>query len=234
MAGSAHAQDLSKYPDWSGQWRNTSAFSGIRPSRSARRAGPAHPEYQARYEANLADQAAGGLGDDPTVNASRTACAGDDRRLPDGNHHQPKTTYILPTTPYRGAIHRRTGLPKELGHRRSTPFNRKWGRHGQRRRYSTLEAETRGFKVRAPTRPAASPPDDNQTVIKERISLDRPTELRCRRDHDHRPCMTRPLGLSQEISSRSEPTPIWHFNDAPRTTTTLCSERQLFITSTAS
>jgi len=67
MACSAQAQDLSKYPDWSGQWRNTSGiqWDQTKPLGPAQQA-PLTPEYQARYEANLADQAAGGLGDDPT------------------------------------------------------------------------------------------------------------------------------------------------------------------------
>ena len=37
---------------------------------------PLTPEYQARYEASLADQAPGGLGDDRPAAASRTACRG--------------------------------------------------------------------------------------------------------------------------------------------------------------
>src|SRR5580700_1797985 len=67
------AQDLSKYPDWSGQWkfglnlRGPLAF-GIpwdpdKPSGPGQQA-PLTPEYQARYEANLADQAAGGQGEE--------------------------------------------------------------------------------------------------------------------------------------------------------------------------
>jgi len=63
----AQAQELSKLPDWSGQWKNT---SGIQWDQT-RPLGPAQgamltAEYQARYEVNLRDQAAGGLGDDPT------------------------------------------------------------------------------------------------------------------------------------------------------------------------
>src|SRR5215471_2387920 len=59
--------DASKLPDWSGQWKNT---SGIQWDPSKPR-GPAQqppltPKYQKRYQANLADQDAGGLGDDPT------------------------------------------------------------------------------------------------------------------------------------------------------------------------
>jgi hypothetical protein len=63
IAGDAQAQDLSKYPDWSGQWKS---MAGIQwdPTKPLGRAQqpPLTPEYQARYEASLADQAAGGLG----------------------------------------------------------------------------------------------------------------------------------------------------------------------------
>src|ERR1700693_4020742 len=67
IAGGAQAQDLSKFPDWSGQWKS---MSGIQwdPTKPLGRAQepPLTPEYRARYEASLADQALGGLGDDPT------------------------------------------------------------------------------------------------------------------------------------------------------------------------
>src|SRR5437867_639074 len=67
MACNAQGQDLSKYPDWSGQWHNRAgiAWDQTKPL-GPRQQAPLTPEYQARYEANLADQAAGGLGDDPT------------------------------------------------------------------------------------------------------------------------------------------------------------------------
>ena len=78
MACSAQAQDLSKYPDWSGQWKNTSGIQWDQTNRSAAPAGPADAGYQARYEANLADQTAGGWVTTRPVNASRTACRGHD------------------------------------------------------------------------------------------------------------------------------------------------------------
>jgi hypothetical protein len=63
------AQGLSKYPDWSGQWKMTVSptaqvafgvnWDPDKGSGLAQQA-PLTPEYQARYEANLKDQAAGG------------------------------------------------------------------------------------------------------------------------------------------------------------------------------
>src|SRR5450432_2716699 len=70
---SAQAQDMSKYPEWSGQWKRTVSPTsqvafGVNwdPDKGSARAqqAPLTPEYQARYEANLADQAAGGQGDE--------------------------------------------------------------------------------------------------------------------------------------------------------------------------
>jgi hypothetical protein len=85
LAPTARAQvsDLSKYPDFStGQWRRPEG-GGPRydPSKPARRGqqAPLTPEYQARYEANLKDQAAGGQGLDQTY-----------RCIPSGMPRHPK------------------------------------------------------------------------------------------------------------------------------------------------
>src|ERR1700731_5390007 len=61
----ASAQDVSRYPDWSGQWKKPVGVGNqwdlSRPPGRGQR--PAlTPEYQALYEARQADRAAGGLG----------------------------------------------------------------------------------------------------------------------------------------------------------------------------
>jgi hypothetical protein len=66
----AQAQDRSKYPDWRGQWIRVGGGQGAswdptKPGGPGQQA-PFTPEYQAIFEANLADQAAGGQGTDPT------------------------------------------------------------------------------------------------------------------------------------------------------------------------
>src|SRR5947209_220617 len=63
---SAQAFDESKYPDWSGEWR-LGPPTKWDPTKSPGRGQepPLTPEYQAIFEANLADQAAGGQGTDP-------------------------------------------------------------------------------------------------------------------------------------------------------------------------
>src|ERR1700730_14252811 len=72
IGGLTQAQDMSKYPDWSGQWKTAmnplaqvafgAQWDPNKPAGPAQQA-PLTPEYQARFEANLADQAAGGQGD---------------------------------------------------------------------------------------------------------------------------------------------------------------------------
>ena len=65
----AQAFDQSNYPDWSGQWKRPAGVGNqwdtSKPPRRGQQA-PLTPEYQAIYEANLKDQAAGGQGTDPT------------------------------------------------------------------------------------------------------------------------------------------------------------------------
>ena len=62
-AAQAQVLDFSKYPDIVAQWRRPAGI-GIQWDQSKRvgraQQAPLTPEYQALYEANLADQAAGG------------------------------------------------------------------------------------------------------------------------------------------------------------------------------
>src|SRR5579872_1764580 len=95
FATNARAQDLSKLPDWSGQWKSTAGIQWD-PTKPLGRAQqpPLNAEYKARYERSLADQAAGGLGDDPTG-----------RCIPHGMPRVMTVVYpmeivILPTTTY--------------------------------------------------------------------------------------------------------------------------------------
>src|SRR5262245_11287455 len=57
----AHGHDAAKYPDWSGQWDRIGGGS-FDPSKRPGRAQqpPLTPEYQAIWEANMADEASGG------------------------------------------------------------------------------------------------------------------------------------------------------------------------------
>ena len=61
----ARAHDETKYPDWSGQWLRTGGiqWDPTKPIGRGQQA-PLTPEYQAIFEASLADQALGGAGND--------------------------------------------------------------------------------------------------------------------------------------------------------------------------
>ena len=66
--GIVQAQDMSKYPDWAGQWRHADPGNQFDNSKGKGRLqqAPLTSEYQALFEAGEADQAAGGQGNDPT------------------------------------------------------------------------------------------------------------------------------------------------------------------------
>lgn len=214
----ARAQEPSKLPEWSGQWKNTSGiqWDQTRPLGPAQQA-PLTAEYQARYELNLKDQAAGGLGDDPTGQC-----------IPHGMPRvmtvvypmevvvTPKTTYILTdyTIPRRIFTDGRD-WPQELDQNFNGTSIGRWVDPDGDGRYTALVAETRGFK--GPRTFEASGlrlHDDNQTVIKERFSLD-PADKSILRDEitviDH--ALTRPWTVTKRYQHESDPMPIWHFND---------------------
>jgi hypothetical protein len=218
MACGAQAQDLSKLPDWSGQWKNTSGiqWDQTKPLGRGQQA-PLTAEYQSRYDANLADQAAGGLGDDPTGQC-----------IPHGMPRvmtvvypmevviTPKTTYILTdyTVPRRIFTDGRD-WPAEMDQNFNGSSIGRWTDPDAQGRYTALDTETRGFKgPRSYEASGLRLHDDNQTVIRERFSLD-PTDRNVLRDEitviDH--ALTRPWTVTKRYRHEPDPKPLWHFND---------------------
>ncbi|MBA0085804.1 MAG: hypothetical protein HRJ53_12470, partial [Acidobacteria bacterium Pan2503] len=147
---SAQAFDESKYPDWAGEWRlgPPTKWDPSKPPGRGQEA-PLTAEYQAIFEANLADQAAGGQGTDPTY-----IC------IPDGMPRAmnvvfpmeivitPKTTYIM--IEYLSMLRRiytdgrdwpRDQEPSFMGYSIG-----KWVDEDGAGRYSLLEVETRNMK----------------------------------------------------------------------------------------
>src|SRR5437868_15425192 len=64
-AAGAQTLDQAKYPDWSGQWSRVPdggvpRYDPTKPIR--KQEAPLKPEYQARFEASMRDQDAGGMG----------------------------------------------------------------------------------------------------------------------------------------------------------------------------
>jgi hypothetical protein len=176
----AQAQDLSKYPDFSGQWRKPDGIGNgpwdvTKPAGRGQQA-PLTPEYQAIYEAKLAERATGSLTGDPTAQC-----------IPHGMPRSmvgiypmelivtPKTTYLLSdyNEPRRIFTDGRT-WPKEFERTFLGYSIGKWVDEDGDGKYDVLDVETRGFKGPRTFDGSGIPlHDDNETVIKERFYLDK-------------------------------------------------------------
>jgi hypothetical protein len=175
----ASAFDESIYPDWSGQWfrpRGVGVQWDQTKARGLKQEAPLTPEFQARLAASLADQAAGGQGDD-----ARFTC------LPLGMPRMmtvvwPMEIVVLPKVTY---IHFENSMPRRIyTDGRDFPTDQepsflgysigKWLDTDGDGRYDTLEVETRNFKGPRTVEFSGIPlHDDNETVVKERIFLDK-------------------------------------------------------------
>jgi hypothetical protein len=179
MCGAAPAQETAKFPDWSGQWLRTYGgnprYDQTKPIR--KQEAPLKPEYQARFEASIADQNAGGHG----LDRGYTCLPQGMPRMMSGVSRfeflfKPEITYIL--------FERTEFAPRRIyTDGRDFPITEetwftgysigKWLSTRDQARYDTLEIETR--RVRAPRTwdqsgiPMADDPDG---IIKERIALD--------------------------------------------------------------
>ena len=179
LAAPAHAFDESKYPDFAGQWRKPNGvnvqWDQTKPLGLAQQA-PLKPEFQASLEASLRDQQLGGQGDD-----ARYTC------LPNGMPRimsviwpieiviSPKITYVI----------FENNLPRRIfTDGRSWPTNEepsfngysigKWTEADANGRYTALEVETRNLKGPRTFESSGIPMhSDNETVVNERISLDK-------------------------------------------------------------
>src|SRR5262249_36590370 len=180
MLSSAAAFDETKYPDWSGQWKRTRGVGVVwdetKPPGLGQQA-PLTPEYQAILEASIADQAAGGQGGDTRV----TCVSNGMPRLmtivrPIEFFVQPKITLVvyennLPRRIYTDGrdFSAKDNLPSYAGYSIG-----QWIDEDGDGRYDLLEVETRNFKGPRNYEPSGIPLHaDNQSVIKERLSLDK-------------------------------------------------------------
>lgn len=177
--GTAAAFDDAKYPDFSGQWRRPAGigtqWDQTKPAGLAQQA-PLIPEYQARLEASIADQAQGGQGEDARVSCITAGMP----RIMTGT--RPFELVILPEVTYvygEGNIPRRIytdgrGFPTDeeptyMGYSIGT-----WIDQDGDGKYDVLEAETRNFKgPRTYEFSGLRLHDDNESVIKERFFLDK-------------------------------------------------------------
>ena len=227
MAG-AFAFDESKYPDFSGQWRRPPGigiqWDQMKPLGRGQQA-PLTSEYQKVFEASLADQAAGGQGNDPP---SRCMPFGLPRIMsvifPMEILITPKTTHIL----FDYALPRRIYTdgrpwPKEIEPTFYGYSIGKWIDEDGDGRYDVLAIETRGFKGPRSYEATCIPLHaDSESVITERLYIDK-TDPDTLHDeitvNDH--ALTHPWTVDKHYKRDHDP--IWFQNN--------CSEdnRHVFI-----
>jgi hypothetical protein len=223
MLCSAWAFDDAKYPDLSGQWigNRMPSCRGGQPSFDptscwgTTQTASLTPEYEAIFKANLEDQKLGGQGTNFT-----STC------LPPGmpmmmNAHSPMEIIILPETTYIRVDHIRDSRRRIYTDGRPWPEEIEPGFDGYSignwvdtdgdGRYEVLEVETRGFMgPRAYDASGLPLHRDNQSVIRERIYLDKtnPNLL-----HDEITvtdnALTKPWSVHKTYRRSPNPQPYW-------------------------
>jgi hypothetical protein len=224
--GGAAAFDDTKYPDLKGQWRRVARavqsdrigapFDPSKPFGRGEEA-PLTPEYQAIYEANLADMERGGQGIDPTYNCLSPGMP----RVMLGYSQMefvvtPETTYVPMTRDHDLMRHIYTdgrdfpanmgGEPRYLGYSIG-----KWLDTDGDGRFDTLDVETRGMKGPRVYDASGIPLHaDNETVVKERIYIDKADKNLLHDDIttiDH--ALTRPWVVHQAYRRIASDKPLW-------------------------
>ena len=183
--GAVQAFDASVYPDLSGQWSRSpvpgmTGEPGFDPGKPIGRAqqAPLKPEYQAKFEASLKEREAGVPGTwpgpsciAPGMPAQMTA-------------YEPMEVVVLPRMTliridYIRDSHRRIFTDGRAWPAHAEPSYDgysigKWIDEDRDGKFDALEVETRSFKgPRAFDLSGLPMHDDNETVIKERIYLDK-------------------------------------------------------------
>jgi hypothetical protein len=170
-----------QYPDVQAQWRNPTAGRGGNPWDPGKPMGlaqqaPLTPEYQARFEASVKAQKSGGQGTSP---GSTCLPAGMPKMMnfaePMEIVIRPAITYLIPMQVPTRRIHTDgrpwpTDEPPTLA---GTSIGR-WIDEDGDGRYDVLEVETHNFKGPRVFESTGLPlHDDNQTIVRERIYLDK-------------------------------------------------------------
>jgi hypothetical protein len=176
----AQAFEQTRYPDLHGQWRRaetgTFRFDPSKPWGPGQEA-PLTPEYQSIFEANLASQAAGGQG----IGVTYTCLSPGMPRVTNGYGPTefvvtPDTTHILVENIYdsRRIFTDARAFPDHIEPSLLGYSVGQWIDVDGDGRYDELDVETRGFKgPRAYDASGIPLHRDNQSVVKERIFLDK-------------------------------------------------------------
>ena len=233
----AQAFDDSKYPDLKGQWRRVAVPSGHyrgvqydphKPAGPGQQA-PLTPEYQKIFEANLADQELGGQAGDPTY---KCLSPGLPRIMgPYGEMEvviTPETTHILIDHIHDNRRIHTDGRDFPANMAENPQFSGysigHWVDEDGDGRYDTLVVETRGLKGPRTFEMTGIPMhEDNQTVITERIYLDK-TDPNVLHDEittiDH--ALTRPWVVTKDYRRTPTKEPIWWSE-------TVCAENNVHV-----
>jgi hypothetical protein len=220
-ADGARDQGRNAYPDLKGQWTRARVPGAVGqpphdPSKPVGRGqqAPLTPEYQARFEANLADQAAGGQGTSDTF-----VC------LPNGMPrmmaaYEPIEFVVTPDVTYVLIDHiehtRRIytdgrAWPDEIESSWSGYSVGRWIDEDGDGRYDVLEVESRSFKgPRAYDASGLPLHEDNESVFKERIWLDRDNPGLLHDEIttiDH--ALTRPWTVIKNYVRTADAKPVW-------------------------
>jgi len=220
--GGAWAFDDAKYPDLKGQWVGVRGRAGggqpsFDPGQrwGTTQGAPLTPEYEAIFKDNLMDQREGGQG----TNATSTCLAPGMPMVM--NAHSPMEVIVLPDTTYVRVDHVRDTRRRIYTDGRDWPGEIEpsfdgysignWIDTAGDGRYDMLEVETRAFKGPRSYDASGLPLHrDNESIIKERIYLDKanPNLL-----HDDITvidnALTRPWTVLKTYRRNANPQPIW-------------------------
>ncbi len=218
----ARAFDDTRYPDLNGQWLRVAVpgEAGLPPFDPAKPPGrgqqpPLTPAYQAKFEAILADRAARKLAD---VVSTTCLAPGMPMMMQADAPMQvtvlPETAYIL--VDYVHEAHRRIftdgrSWPKEVEPTYTGYSIGKWIDTDGDGRFDVLEAETRHFKGPRFFDASGIPlHEDNETVVTERIFLDKSDRDLLHDDitvTDH--ALTRPWSVAKTYRRNLDPRADW-------------------------
>jgi hypothetical protein len=222
-AESARAFDDAQYPNLKGQWLRARPPAGVTgqgpfdPDKSwgVGQQAPLTPEYQAVFEASLADQAAGGQGQ---WQGARCLAVGMPGMM---TLFRPMEIVVMPDVTYIRIDHIRDSRRRIYTDGRDWPKDAqpsfdgysigKWIDSEGKGRFDTLEIETRNFKGPRAFEPSGLPLHaDNQTVVKERIYLDKSDPDLLHNDLtviDH--ALTHPWTVAKKYQREKVEFPIW-------------------------
>jgi hypothetical protein len=221
----AWAFDDGKYLSLEGQWLRTDVgtprYDPSRPPGRGQQA-PLTPEYRAVLDASLADQANGGQGN--WQSGARCLPPGMPGTMNGYNSMEivvlPQITYVL--VEHDLPLHRRIftdgrDWPKEVEPSYQGYSIGRWIDSMGSGRYDLLEVETRYFKgVRSYDNSGLPLHTDNQSIIRERIFLDR-ADPKILHDEiaiaDH--ALTRPWSALKSYARSPEKYPIWREENCP-------------------